>query len=204
MLFFSEFSITRWVGTKRKDNFFFSLFLGIFQPILAWNEAIIIFVKFFCYFFWNFLLRVVYERIETIIFIFFLLHPPSTYGGKKWSHNGIFNFLEIFCYFFWIFNYALGRNETERQYLLSFFLGLFLPILALNEAILAFFIFFNFFAIFLEFSIVRQVGTKRNDNFCVLPFSSSFNLWWLEMEPLWYFLIFLNFFAIFLEFSITR
>ena len=62
-----------------------------------------------------------------------------------------FNFFEFFCYFFGIFYYALGRNETERQYLFSFFPGLCQPILALNEAILAFFNFLNFFAIFLEF-----------------------------------------------------
>ena len=62
-----------------------------------------------------------------------------------------FNFLEFFCYFFVIFYYALGRNETEQQDLLSLFLCIFQPILALNEAIMAFFNFFNFFAIFLEF-----------------------------------------------------
>ena len=61
-----------------------------------------------------------------------------------------FNFFEFFCHFLGIFYYALGRNETERQYLFSFFAGLFQPILALNEAILAFFNFLNFFAIFLE------------------------------------------------------
>ena len=58
-----------------------------------------------------------------------------------------FNFFELFCYFFGIFYYALGRNETERQYLFSFILGLFQPILASNEAILAFFSFLNFFGI---------------------------------------------------------
>ena len=62
-----------------------------------------------------------------------------------------FNFLEFFFFFFRIFYYALRRNEAERQYLFSFFLGLFQPILALSEAILAFFNFLNFFAIFLEF-----------------------------------------------------
>ena len=62
-----------------------------------------------------------------------------------------FNFFKFFCNFFGILYYALGWNETEQQYLLSFFLGLFQPILALNEAILAFFNFLNFFAIFLEF-----------------------------------------------------
>ena len=63
----------------------------------------------------------------------------------------VLNFFEFFCYFYLIFFYMLGRNETERQYLFSFFLGLVQPILALNEAILAFFNFLNFFAIFLEF-----------------------------------------------------
>ena len=61
------------------------------------------------------------------------------------------NSFEFFCYFFGIFFYALGRTETERQYLFSPFLGLFQPILALNEAILAFFNFLNFFAIIMEF-----------------------------------------------------
>ena len=86
-----------------------------------------------------------------IIFPLLLSHPPSTYGGLKRRHNVIFNFFEFFCYFFGIFYYALDRNETERQHLFSFFLGLFQPILALNDAILAFFNFLNFFAIFLEF-----------------------------------------------------
>ena len=54
----------------------------------------------------------------------------------------VLNFFEFFCNFFGIFYYALGRNETERQDLLSLFLGIFQPILALNEAIM---VFFNFF-----------------------------------------------------------
>ena len=62
-----------------------------------------------------------------------------------------FNMFEFFYYFFGIFYYALCWNETEQQYLLTFILGLFQPILALNEAILAFFVFLNFLAIFLEF-----------------------------------------------------
>ena len=66
---------------------------------------------------------------------------------------------------------------------------------------MVYFNFFNFVAIFLEFSISRRLGAERTDNFYFLPFLSSFNLWWLEIEPLWYFLIFL---VTFLEFSITR
>ena len=69
-----------------------------------------------------------------------------------------FNFFEFFFFFFRIFYYALGRNEAERQYLFSFFLGLFQPILALNEAILAFLNFLNFFGI-LNYASGRD-GTK--------------------------------------------
>ena len=54
-------------------------------------------------------------------------------------------------------------------------------------------VFLNIFAFFLEFSIVRRVGMKRNDNFC-------FGLKRNHKR----FFNFLKFFAIFLEFSITR
>ena len=50
--------------------------------------------------------------------------------------------------------------------------------------------FFEFFAIFLEFSITGRVGKKRNDNFYFLAFSAFFNLLWLEKMPWWCFLIF--------------
>ena len=132
-------------------------------------------------FFWNFLICVRYERNETIIFSFFLSHVAI-----------IFSFFEYFCYFFVIFYYELGRNETERQYLFSFFLGLFQPILDITEAILVFFSFFNFFAFFfcIFFSAPGRNGTERNDKFYFLPFSSPFILFWLEMDPKWYCLIF--------------
>ena len=90
-----------------------------------------------------------------------------------------FNFFEFFFFFFRIFYYALRRNEAERQYLFSFFLGLFQPILALNEAILEFFNFLNFFAI-LNFASGRE---ERNYNFYFLPFSASFDLFRPEIEP---------------------
>ena len=66
-----------------------------------------------------------------------------------------------------------------------------------------FFNFLNFFAIFLEFSIKRWVGTKRNDLFYFLYFSTISNLFWLEMKPKWYFLIFLNFLIFFRNFLLT-
>ena len=120
------------------------------------------------------------ERNRTSIVIFFLSRPFPTYFGYKWSHTGIFYFFAIF---FGNFNYAPGTDRTKLQFLFSPFLIFFQPILARNGAIMVFFSFLNFFVIFLQFSITRQVGTERNDNFYFLPFSFSFNLFWLEMEP---------------------
>ena len=51
--------------------------------------------------------------------------------------------------------------------------------------------------IFLEFSITRRVGTKRNCNFYFLHSSAFSNLFWLGMKPQWYFLIFWFFFSFF-------
>ena len=56
-IFFLEFSITHRVGTERNGVIIFiSLFLIYFQPILAWNEFIMVFLNFLL-FLWNFLLR---------------------------------------------------------------------------------------------------------------------------------------------------
>ena len=112
--------------------------------------------------------------------------------------------MNSFAIFFLIFYYALDRNEAERQYLFSLFLILFRTILASNQAKMWFFNFFNFFAIFLEFSITRRVGTKQNDNFYFLSFSAFSNLFWLEMKKKWYFFNFLNYLGIFFEFYIRR
>ena len=105
--------------------------------------------------------------------------------------------MNFFAIFFGIFYYALGGNETERQFFFSLFVSLFQPILAWKEAIIGFFNFLKIFAIFLEFSFTRWVGTKRNDNFYFLYFSAISNLFWLEMKPQWYYLIFWFFFFFF-------
>ena len=136
MLFFWEFLITRRVGIKRNDNFYFLSFSSFSNLFLAWNEAIMIF----------------------------------------------FNFFEFFWYFVGIFNYTSGRNGTEWQFLFSLFLIIFQHIWAWNEPIMAFFSFLNCFAIFLEFSISRWVGTKRIDTFYILSFSAFSSLFWLEMN----------------------
>ena len=118
----------------------------------------------FWLFYWSFLLRVGLERNGTITFIFLLSHPFPTYFGLKWILNDIFYFLQFFCYFFGIFYYASGRNEMERKFLFSSFLGLFQPTFAWNEAIIVFFNVLNFLPIFFKFSTTRRVGTKQNGN----------------------------------------
>ena len=65
--------------------------------------------------------------------------------------------------------------------------------------------FLNIFAIFLEFSIVRRVGTKRNETIIFVfslfqPFLTYFGLKRNHKR----FFNFLKFFPIFLEYSITR
>ena len=146
------------------------------------------------------------EWNRTIIFIFSHFRPIPTYYGLKWSRNGIFKFSEFFCYFFGIFYYVSSRNETERndKFLFSLFLGLFQPFFALNEATLVFFNFLKIFLIFLEFSIMRQVGTELNKT--IIFFSLFFGLFQHIMawnETTMVFWNFLNFIAILLEFSIT-
>ena len=150
-------------------------------------------------FFWKFLLCVGQGRNETIFFIFSLSQPFPTYFGLKWCHKGVFKF---FCYFFGIFYYASGRDETKRYFLFSLFLSLFQPILVSIEAIKVFFNFLNFFAIFLEFSIMRKDETKRY--FLFSQFLSLFQPILAWNEAIKVFFNFLNFFAIFFEFSIRR
>ena len=104
--------------------------------------------------------------------------------------------MELFCNFFGIFYYASCRNGTDRRFLFFLFLGIFQPILAWNEAIMVYFNFPNFMAIFLEFSISRLVGTERNDNFYFLSFPAISNLFWLERSTMVFFNFF-NFFTIF-------
>ena len=89
----------------------------------------------------------------------------------------------IFLQFCWSFQLRVGQERNVMIIFFSLFLILFQPILAWNEAIMVLFSFSNFLAIFLEFSITRRAGTKRNDNFYFLSFSSFSNLFPLEMKP---------------------
>ena len=135
----------------------------------------------FSLFFWNFLLHVGWERNG--IFILSISRPFPTYFDLKWGPNGVIWFFDFSSFFFGIFYYPSGRNGTERQFLFFLFLGISQPILAWNGAIIGFFNFSKIFAIFLEFSFTRWVGTKRKDNFYFFSFSAFPNLFWHEMEP---------------------
>ena len=139
------------------------------------------FLNFFTIFFeLSLMRRIETKRNETIIFIYSLVQRFPICFGLKCVHNCFFEFFSIF---FGIFYYASGGNETERQFLFSLFPGLLQPILAWKEAIMVFFNFLNFFAIFLEFSMTLWVGTKRNDNFYFLNSLAFSNLFCLEMMP---------------------
>ena len=52
-----------------------------------------------------------------------------------------------------------------------------------NEAIMVFFKFLNFFAIFLEFATTGRVGAERKDNFYFLSLSAFYKQLRLEMNP---------------------
>ena len=129
--------------------------------------------------------RVGMERNGTIIFIFSLSQPLPTYFGLKWGSNGIFLiFWNFLLFFFGIFYYTSGRNGTERNdnlYFLSFSVFSNLFWLEMKPQ-WYFLIFFNFFALFLEFSITPWVRMERKDNFYFLSFSVFSNLFWLELK----------------------
>ena len=98
---------------ETERSFLFSLFLGLFQPILARNEAIMVFFTFFASCCGVFILCFRQEQNGTIIFIFYLSHPFPSFFGFKCSHNGIVLYFEFFYYIFEIMYFASGRNKTE-------------------------------------------------------------------------------------------
>ena len=69
---------------------------------------------------------------------------------------------------------------------------------------MVFFNFWNFFAIFVEFSITRRVGSDQNGIFIFSLSRPSPTYFGLKRSHNSIFFNFLNFFAIFFKFSITR
>ena len=93
--------------------------------------------------------------------------------------------------FFWNFPLCIRYERNDNIYFCSF--SDYSNLKAWNEAIMASFNFFNFFAIFLEFSITRRVGTERKDNFYFLSFTAFSDLFCLKCSHNGIFLIFLLF-----------
>ena len=127
MLFFWNFLLR--VGLEQNGTewkFLFSIFLILFQPILAWNEPIMAFLlifQFFCYFFGIFYFASGRNETERLFFYSLFLGIFQPISGWNDATPVFLNFLNFFCYFFEIFSYAYGRNRTERNenfYFLSF------------------------------------------------------------------------------------
>ena len=176
--YFLEFSVTSWEGTHRNDFFYFLSF-SAFQN-LFWLEKFpklwfLVFFNFFCYFLEFSITSWVGTHRNDFFFFFplFLGHPQLILAWKE-ATMVFFNFFEFFCYFFLIFYYRLGRNSLERFFLFFFFFSFsaFSNLFWLGKMQQwCFLIFFEFFAIFFEFSITSRVGTHRNDFFFLFFFS---------------------------------
>ena len=108
-----------------------------------------------------------------------------------------------FLLFFWNFLLRVGWERNGTTFFIFSFSRPFSTYFGLKWSHNGiFFNLLNFFAIFLEFSLTRQFGTKRNDNFSFLSLSLFHPiLAWNEAT-----IVFFNFFefcSLFLEFSIT-
>ena len=114
------------------------------------------------------------------------------------STMAFFNFSK----FFGIFFYASGRNETKRNETIIFIFHISHPFptyFGLEWTIIVFlFLFFEFFTIFMEFSIRHRLGTEQNGT---IIFISLFLIFFQPIlawnEFLMVFFNFLNCFAIF-------
>ena len=154
MLFFSEFSspaeYERNSGLK-----VFSRFLGLFNPVLARNNARKVFINFFFLFLWNFLAQVEYERNSGLKCFFSFSANIIPLCLKKMPERAFL----IFFIFFSEFSCS-GRVVTEfgTKFFLSF--SAFLGVLAKNNVGNRFFNFFIFFLFFSEFSCPSRVWTE--------------------------------------------
>ena len=102
------------------SNFFF-LFLGISQPVLAKNNAVMgffNFLNFFAIFFQNLHARVEKERNSELKFYSLFLGLSHPVLAKNTSGKRFFKFLNFLAIFFGIF---FARVEYERNSGLKFF-----------------------------------------------------------------------------------
>ena len=127
----------------------------------------------------DYLLCVVLERNETIIFIFSLFQPFPAYFGLKRNHKRFFNFLKFFPIFL---EYSITRwvrtKWNDNFYFLYFsaFSNLFWHKMKPQLYFLIFFIFLLFF-----WNFLLPVGLERNETIIFIfslfqPFPSCFGL----------------------------
>ena len=172
-------------GTE--GQFLVSLFRSLFLPILAWNEATMVFFNFL-----NFLAiclefsithRVGTERNGTIIFIslFLIFFQPILAWNELIMVFLIFLIFWIFCYFFWNF---LLHIRQERNGTIIFIFSLSQPIptyFGLKWGSNGIFLIFWIFLLFFFGIFYYTSGTERNDNFIFSlsqPFQAYFGLKW--------------------------
>ena len=117
---FLKFSITRRVRTYWNDFFYFLPF-SVFPNLFGLRrryDGVFKFFEFFCFFFWNFLLLVEQEHIETIFFTFSILRPFPTYFGLKRCY--VSTFLNFFAIFFeFSITLLVGTKRNDNFYFLS-------------------------------------------------------------------------------------
>ena len=110
-------------------KFLFSLFLNLYRPILARNEAIMLFFNFLKILVilmeFSITLRAGTKRNDNFYFHFFIFtfsRPFPIYFGSKWSHNCIFWIFWIFFYMFWSFyiRRRIGTKRNDKFYFLFF------------------------------------------------------------------------------------
>ena len=170
--------------------------------MLAWNDAVIVFFLFFAIFFEIFYYASGGNETERqFLFSLFLdlFQPISAWNEVIMAFFDFFEFLSLFFCNFLQPVRSEGNGKTIFIFPLSQHFPTYFCLKWIHNCF--FFNLLNFFAIFLEFYITRQFGTKRNDTIIFLfPLWAFSILFWLEMKPQLYFLIFLNFLLFFWNF----
>ena len=112
-------------GNETELQFLFSPFLGLFQPILAWNEATMVFFDFFSLFLEFSIYLSGKNGMESQFLFFLFLGLFQLILAWNEAITVSFNFLNFFAIFFWIFSYASGRNRTKETIIFIFSLWAF-------------------------------------------------------------------------------
>ena len=188
-------------GRNTSERFFFSIFLSLSHPILAWEEAMMVYsnlLKFFAIFLeFSITVRVGTHRND-FLFLFFIFlslpHPILAWEEAMMVFSNFLNFFAILLEF-----PIPGRVETYRNdfyYFLSFsaFPILFWLEMKLWLCFLIFWIFLVFLFNFFYYGLARNTLQRFLLFSLFLCLSHSILAW---KEATLVFSNFLNFFAIF-------